>query len=626
MDWENPEDIAGIAAYWFKVGSAPTGPKDGARREIAQKPLIVENPPEGEQPLFVWLEDGMGNTTHEKRAQVLLRFDKTPPTGKLFINDGATRTMELVVTLQLTGQDNASGLPEMRFSNDGRAWSGWEGFAATRQWDLSQFGGSTAPGRKTVFAELRDRSGNVAQLQAQIEYIVAKPPTARFTVTPESPRPGQATTFDASASSSPNGAITRYAWDFGDGTQEATDKPVTKHTYDKEGRYTVRLAVTDVLGLTAPAPPRELVVEIKPATLRVPLDFFTVDEALAAAQPGDILLLSPGFYTVNLVLGKSITLKGTGTPATLQGKDKTKPVLTVQGENVEVRVESLTITTLAGAGASTVLVQGKARLTIVSAPVSNMGTAPALDLKDSARLTLEGTAASPIAVSSGGGTAIQARDQAQLTLANARLSGKSGLALSGSAQATLSGSTITATGGDGLTSSGSGAVTMHNVQITAGKTGVRLSGSAQATFDLAGSTLTGEEAGIALRDTAKLTARGGTIRSGASGIGVDVAGQAQLILEGAAVSGGVVDLRVIERARAMVQKTKLFGGLAGVLAGDSAVVLLQENEITDHPLWGVALATPACVRAELRTLTGHTDYVNSVAFSPDGRLLASGSY
>ncbi len=79
VDWENPKDIAGIVAYWFKVGTAPTNPTDGTRREIAAMPLIMENPPEGEQRVFVWLEDGMGNKSEQNCAQGLIKFDRSPP-------------------------------------------------------------------------------------------------------------------------------------------------------------------------------------------------------------------------------------------------------------------------------------------------------------------------------------------------------------------------------------------------------------------------------------------------------------------------------------------------------------------------------------------------------------------
>jgi hypothetical protein len=52
----------------------------------------------------------------------------------------------------------------MRFSNDGRTWSDWEGFQSTRSWDLTRFGGSSSSGLKTVYAQLRDRAGNVSQI------------------------------------------------------------------------------------------------------------------------------------------------------------------------------------------------------------------------------------------------------------------------------------------------------------------------------------------------------------------------------------------------------------------------------------------------------------------------------
>jgi WD40 repeat protein len=66
------------------------------------------------------------------------------------------------VTLRITANDPLSGVAEMRFSNDGRTWSDWEGFQSTRSWDLTRFGGSSSSGLKTVYAQVRDE-GQVSQ-------------------------------------------------------------------------------------------------------------------------------------------------------------------------------------------------------------------------------------------------------------------------------------------------------------------------------------------------------------------------------------------------------------------------------------------------------------------------------
>jgi WD40 repeat protein len=95
---------------------------------------------------------------------VRVNIDKTPPTGSLTINDGAATTGSNYVTLKIQANDPLSGVAEMRFSNDGRTWSDWESFRSTRyDWDLARYGGVNQMGPKTVYAQLRDRAGNVSQ-------------------------------------------------------------------------------------------------------------------------------------------------------------------------------------------------------------------------------------------------------------------------------------------------------------------------------------------------------------------------------------------------------------------------------------------------------------------------------
>ena len=93
---------------------------------------------------------------------------------------------------------------------------------------------------------------------------VATPPVASFTISPTPPYyVGDTVTFDASASYDPDtisvilpkGNITRYAWDFGDGTGETYVRGVNltdtaTHIYTAGGIYNVNLTVTDNQNLT----------------------------------------------------------------------------------------------------------------------------------------------------------------------------------------------------------------------------------------------------------------------------------------------------------------------------------------------------------------------------------------
>jgi PKD repeat protein len=102
-----------------------------------------------------------------------------------------------------------------------------------------------AAGTYRVTVTATDSNGGKGS--ASTVLVLSNPaPTAGFSVSPTSGT--TATTFQFNGSDS-TGAISSYAWDFGDG--KSASGLTASNKYDKAGTYTVRLTVTDTAGRTA---------------------------------------------------------------------------------------------------------------------------------------------------------------------------------------------------------------------------------------------------------------------------------------------------------------------------------------------------------------------------------------
>jgi PKD repeat protein len=143
----------------------------------------------------------------------------------------------------------------LRCDVDGGSSSSPNGPLVTYAWQFGDGSGAAgsstahlyaAPGTYPITLTVTDTSGGTASATNTVT-VTDRPPVAASTAACAGPQ----CTFDASNSTDPDGTITSYAWQFGDGSSGSGSTAV--HSYAQPGGYTATLVVTDNNGVTATA-------------------------------------------------------------------------------------------------------------------------------------------------------------------------------------------------------------------------------------------------------------------------------------------------------------------------------------------------------------------------------------
>ena len=181
-------------------------------------------------------------------------------------DDGATDTETRTLTVSATSNQPptaafsfspTSAAPGDWFQFNGSASSDADGTIVGYAWQFGDgstdsgpvaYHAYTSTGTYTVRLTVTDDDGatDVETHTVVVTSGANQLPTAAFSVSPTSGPPGTQFTFNATASTDPDGSIVSYAWQFGDGTTGSG--VATQHTYASAGTYTVQLTVTDNQG------------------------------------------------------------------------------------------------------------------------------------------------------------------------------------------------------------------------------------------------------------------------------------------------------------------------------------------------------------------------------------------
>ena len=215
------DDDSGIAEFKYNV--------NGEWHDYI-KPINLS---EGIHTIKFYAKDNAGNNASDN---ISIKIDKTKPTSvHTLIGIKEDDVYITDVTVQITSNDDLSGIKQIMYKIDGNNW-----IPAS---DTSISFTVTSKGIHTIEYYSIDNAGNIeTQHQINFEIVKNSPPIADFYYTPTNPRYVDIISF-CDQSTDEDGYIVSWQWNFGDGNTSNEKNP--KHRYAKDGTYNVILTVTD---------------------------------------------------------------------------------------------------------------------------------------------------------------------------------------------------------------------------------------------------------------------------------------------------------------------------------------------------------------------------------------------
>ena len=96
-----PEDESGIARIYYKVGDVPSAGDDTTSSVPSGQQIELTLMEEGEHTVHVWLVDSAGNVDHSQAQVVTARYDATPPSIVLPVQESQTLGNDLSIAVEI---------------------------------------------------------------------------------------------------------------------------------------------------------------------------------------------------------------------------------------------------------------------------------------------------------------------------------------------------------------------------------------------------------------------------------------------------------------------------------------------------------------------------------------------